>query len=348
MPQTASVRSAYLAGLDVTPLTLDCQIAPGIPRLTILGLGDALGAEAACRVRTAIRATGFEMPQASIVVQTHPSSVRVRGTGADLAIAAAILAASGQIPPVPDDAVLVGELTLRGDVVDVRGMACYDRWCAEHDTMLVCAPTSQLTSHVPVPTLGDLRALDWTPTLSAGISPVPRTPQTPPDALRGAFQAAMESHSIILLRGADGPVSRAVRALHAALPSLAPEQCTELACIHSACRVSFTGEPPFRCPHHSISCAGLIGGGRPVMPGELTLATHGLLLISDVERWSQSQLDIMTRPLQEREVRVVRVEGAWTMPAEPALVVATTTETKTPSEQLLRGLARLGFTEVML
>lgn len=348
MPQTATIRSATLNALDVTPVMLDCQITPGLPRLTILGLGDATGAEATARVRCAIKASGFEMPQASITVQTHPSTVRIRGTATDLAIATAILAASKQIPPIPEDACLVGELTLRGDVIDVRGMQCYDRWCVDHDSTLVCAPTSSLMSHVPVDDLAELRTLDWVPATSSGMEPAPHTPETLSEPLRDAFQSAMSENRLILLRGADGPVSHAVRALWSSLPQLTSDQCAELARISSACRESFAGEPPFRAPHHSISCAGLVGGGRPVVPGELTLATHGLMLISDAERWSQSQLDVMTLPLQEREVRIVRVEGAWTMPASPALMVVSTTDVKTPAPQLLRGLGRLGYVEVML
>lgn len=206
----------------------------------------------------------------------------------------------------------------------------------------------QLLSHVPVDTLAELRSTDWEPVHSPGMSPAPRMPVEPPEPLRAAWEAAMDRHALLLVRGADGPVSRAVRALHAALPQLTQEQCDELVRIHSACRDTFEGDPPFRAPHHSITMAGMVGGGRPVMPGEVTLATHGLLLVSDVELFSDGVLSTLRVALQDREARIVRAEGVWSMPAAPALVVATTRDTKTPSRQILRALAALEVVEVSL
>lgn len=348
MPKTAIVRSAYLAGLDVTPITLDCAVTSGLSNVRILGVGDAAALETISRVRCAIRAADFEMPQAGIVVQAHPATARPRGTQLDLAIAAAILAATSQVPPVPDDAVLVGELALDGRVMSTRGLACYGHWCAGHGMALVCPTSHGNTSYVPVDTLGNLRTLDWEPVHSPGVSPAPRTPVEPPEPLRAAWEAAMDRHALLLVRGADGPVSRAVRSLHASLPQLTQDQCTELSCIHSACRDTFEGDPPFRAPHHSITMAGMVGGGRPVMPGEVTLATHGLLLVSDIECFSDGVLSTLRVALQDREARIVRAEGVWSMPAAPALVVATTRDTKTPSRQILRALAALEVVEVSL
>lgn len=347
MPQTATVHSAMLAGLDVMPLTVDVDIRPGLPNVTLVGVAGADTHEAVSRVRSAIRSAGYEMPHASVIVQVLPSTTRPRGTQLDLAIAVAILAATGQVV-VPPDALFVGELALDGRIMSTRGLACYGHWCSEHALALVCPTSSEHISHVPVDTLAELRSTNWEPTHSPGVSPAPRTPADPPEPLKAAMDAAMDHCAIILLRGADGPVSRAVRALHASLPQLTQAQCTELSCIHSACLTAFEGEPPFRAPHHSISCAGLVGGGRPVIPGEVTLATHGLLLVSDIERWSQTQLQVLSVALEGGVSRIVRVEGTWVMPAAPSMVIATTTDTRAPADQLLRPLSKLGFEEVSL
>lgn len=347
MPQTATVHSAMLAGLDVMPLTVDVDIRPGLPNVTLVGVAGADTHEATSRVRSAIRSAGYEMPHASVIIQVLPSTTRPRGTQLDLAIAVAILAATGQAV-VPLDALFVGELALDGRVVSTRGLACYGHWCSEHAMALVCPTSSEHISHVPVDTLAELRSTDWEPTRSPGVSPAPRTPVAPPEPLRAAYDAAMDQHAVVLLRGADGPVSRAVRALYASLPQLAKDRCTELSCIHSACREHFEGEPPFRAPHHSITMAGMVGGGRPVMPGEVTLATSGLLLIADVDLFSDGVLSALRVALQDREARIVRAEGIWSMPAAPALTVATTRDTKTPARQLLRALAALEVVEVSL
>ena len=349
MLTTATIHSACLAGLDVMPLTVDVNISPGLPQITLVGVAGADTHEAASRVRCAIKASGFEIPQRRIVVQVSPSTIRPRGTQLDLAIAVAILAATGQVV-VPTDALFVGELALDGRVLPVRGLACYAAFAADHDMTLVCPTSIEPLSFVPVDTLDDLRTLGCRHlTHNSAIAPVSFGPQDLPDEVVSAANRAMGHHGILLLRGADGPVSHVAIALQRSLAPLNQAQCDELKLIHSACHDGrFAGEPPFRCPHHSITMSGMVGGGRPVMPGEVTLATHGVLLLSDIECWSQIQLQALSTALADGVSRIVRAEGIWVMPAAPALIIATTTDTRTPADQLLRSLAKVGFEEVSL
>lgn len=348
MLTTATIHSACLAGLDVMPLTVDVDISPCLPQISLVGVAGTDTHEAASRVRCAIKASGFEMPQASVVVQISPSTTRPRGTQFDLAIAAAILVASGQVTVPLDNAMFVGELTLDGHVLPPRGLVCYSDWCADHNMTLVCPTSSDHISHVPLGTLAELRTLDWNHRITSRLEPAPTHPQDIPEALKSAFKAALGTSRILFLRGEDGPVSHSVIACHRSLPQLTRDQCDTLARIHSACSQSFEGESPFRCPHHTISQAGMVGGGRPVFPGEVTLANHGLLLLSDIEHYDRGVLTATRVALRDREVRIVRACGAWHMPAAPALVIATTRDVKTPTEKLLGPLANLGFEEVRL
>lgn len=349
MPQTASVRSATLAGLDVVPVEVECAITPGMPNVTLVGVAGADAHEGVARVHCAMKARDFEMPQANVVVQVHPSTARARGAQLDLAVAAAILAATQQIPTPQEGSVFVGELALDGRVLPPRGLACYDAWCAKHDMALVCPTSTEPLSSVPVGTLDDLRALDYGRLArNSPVAPVSFGPQDLPDDISCAAERAMQRHGILLLRGADGPASHIAVALQRSLAPITQAQCDELRLIHSACRDTFAGEPPFRCPHHSITMAGMVGGGRPVMPGEVTLATHGVLLLADVELFSDSVLSTLRVALADREARIVRAEGAWHMPAAPAITIVTTRDTKTDTKRLLRALAALDVEEVFV
>lgn len=348
MRQTATVRSAMLAGLDVTPLTIDVDITPGPPQLTLVGVGDIVAHEAISRVRCAFKASGFEVPRQRVVVQVSPAEARPRGTQLDLAIAVAILVASQQVTVPLDDPLLVGELSLDGRVLPVRGLACYSDYCTDHGLTLLCPKSSDHISHVPLDTLGGLPAVDWSRRTTSRLTPVHPQLQCLSEALRAVIRACLGTNRVLLLRSADGPVSSSVIALQRSIPTLTQGQCDEARRIHSACSAPFEGEPPFRCPHHAISQAGMVGGGRPVLPGEVTLASHGLLLLSDIERFDRGVLASLRVALRDREVRVVRVEGTWHMPAVPSLTVTTTRDTKTPAERLLGPIAGLGFEEVRL
>ena len=342
MSVSVTVNTACIHGLKVIPLTLDVTVAPGVPGVTIVGLPDASVLESRERVRCAIRSAGYEMPPQHVTVAITPSTLRVTGTQLDLAIAYGILHATHQVPSPQQDAFFIGELALDGRVTPTRGLAAYDDYCRSHAMTLVCPESPEPYSYLSLCHLNELRSLDWgNLSTNPRVAPDDSYPHEFTGFLRDVMGAYLDTNKVLLLRGQDRNVGPAVRTLRQALPRLDQRQCDELRSIYSVCHEPFTGEPPFRCPHHSITPAGLVGGGRPVFPGEITLASHGLLLLSDIENWTPTTLATLRTSLRTRESRIARAEGTWHMPATPALVVATSTDTRPYRNRILGPLADL-------
>lgn len=340
MPQSSVVRSAIVSGLDVSDVAVSCEIDPTKPpEVHVLGMAGS-SFETVMAVRCAVKAAGYHMPRGSVTIRCEPTEARPRGAGLGLAIATSILRASGQIAPPTSHLLIVGEVTLGGNVCPSRGIAAIEDHAETSGLTLVTCDSDEHPRRVDVSCLQDLRQLDLTPTAPERLRPAPQ-PQVAP-----AFDVDMSK--TILLRGLDRDVVDALRLLHASLPVLTQGQCDEVRRIHSVCGEPFEGVVPFRTPHHSITSAGMLGGGRPIVPGELSLATHGLLALTDIERYSDAMLSQVDTAARDGHVRIVRVEESHVMPAAPAMVVATTRDTTTPGERLLRGLGRDGFQEIVL
>jgi magnesium chelatase family protein len=291
----ATARTFTLDGISARPVRVEVDVHRGLPNFTIVGLPDAAVREARERVRAALVNCGFEFPLKRIVVNLAPASLRKAGPGMDLAIAAALLSASGQLEWEGLARVaLAGELALDGSARAVQGALAMTEAARESGAEAIVLPAENGPEAALVDGLGVIAidSLGCLPGLVEGSWDPPR-PQplalqlgsspTAPDLadlrgqphLRHALEvAAAGGHSLLMIGPPGAGKSLAASRLPSILPPLAPAEALEVARIASACGrlESLPAGRPLRAPHHTISAAGLIGGGAPPRPGEATLA----------------------------------------------------------------------------
>ena len=338
---SACVTSAMLWGMEARPVRVEVSLSAGLPGIAIVGRPDTSVAEARSRVRCAIRAAGFTVPREAVTVNLAPSDMRKSGTAFDLPMALAILAASGQIPSEGlERCLIVGELSLRGGVGAVRGLLAYAELARAMGLALV-APEGELAPRRE-PYVG--RFVSSLAELSTGVGDVGETLEAPCDprecdedpdfadvagqeVAKRALCVAAAGHLGVLMVGPPGVgktmLSRCVPGI---LPDLTDEEFFEASLVHSVAGVRErrleARRRPFRLPHHSASTAGLVGGGRPVHPGEISLAHGGVLFLDELGEFSGNVLQALRQPLEERVVRIARVEGTYEFPCDFQLVAA--------------------------
>ena len=341
----ATANTFTLDGISARPVRVEVDVHRGLPGFAIVGLPDAAVREARERVRAALVNCGFEFPLQRIVVNLAPASLRKAGPGMDLAIAAALLSASGQLDWVAMELVaLAGEVALDGQVRPINGALAVAEAARESGAEMVVVPAENgpeaaLAGGVEVVPLASVAGL---PALAAGErtpSPAPlrlRTDPAPgaPDLadlrgqphLRHALEvAAAGGHSLLMIGPPGAGKSLAASRLPSILPPLGEGEALEVARIASATGRLSGGLPagrPFRAPHHTISAAGLIGGGTPPRPGEITLAHRGTLFLDELCEFRRDVLEALRAPLETGEVAIARVGGRRRLPCRFMLVAA--------------------------
>ena len=342
MVETSVVKSAVLRGVEACPVTVEVSVSQGLPGVTIVGMADAAVLEARHRVRCAIRACGFEWPRAHLTVNLAPSEIKKTGTGLDLPIAIAILACTRQIPTTGiTDYLFVGELNLYGGVMPIRGMVAYGMLAESNGLSYVGPATS--SAYVPhgsrsIGSIAELAHGLQGLSEQSGFDRIERPLSGKAEGLdfadvvdqemakRAFVIAAAGDHGLIMV-GPPGagksmmakrmptilsPLSEAERAEVLLIPSVAGQELDAVA----------RGVRPFRAPHHAISLGGLVGGGRPVRPGEVTLAHHGVLFLDELPEFGPGALQSLRQPMEDHEVRLVRVDGTYVFPCDFMLVAA--------------------------
>jgi magnesium chelatase family protein len=340
----ATARTFTLDGISARPVRVEVDVHRGLPGFAIVGLPDAAVREARERVRAALVNCGFEFPLRRIVVNLAPASLRKAGPGMDLAIAAALLSASGQLEWERLSRVaLAGELALDGSTRSVHGALAIAEAAREGGAEAIVVPAENgpeaaLAEGIDVVSLDSLGRL---PALVAGEWEPPRPRALPlgtvaggPDLadlrgqphLRHALEvAAAGGHSLLMIGPPGAGKSLAASRLPSILPPLASLEALEVARIASACgRLSGTlpRGRPFRAPHHTISPAGLIGGGSPPRPGEATLAHRGVLFLDELCEFRRDSLEALRAPLEAGEVSISRASSRRTLPCRFMLVAA--------------------------
>lgn len=349
----ARVDTFTLLGVEAVDVSVEVDVASrGLPSFSIVGLPDTAVRESRERVRAAITNSGFEFPETRIVVSLAPADLRKAGPGFDLAIAAGVLVSAGQLPQETiERCAMAAELALDGTVRPVPGaVAMAERATrlghpriavAEESADEAALPASLAGGDlavVPVRSLRDLSLLG-TPDepchdLVAADRAEPITPGVDLADLRGqpALRAALEvvaagAHGLLIMGPPGAGKSLAARRLPTIMPPLAPLEEMEVLRIASVCGINgrLNGHRPprpFRAPHHTISPAGLVGGGTPPRAGEVTLAHQGVLFLDELGEFSRSSLEALRQPLEDGEVTISRACHSVRLPSNFVLVAA--------------------------
>jgi magnesium chelatase family protein len=339
----AVARTFTLIGVAAEPVHVEVDIGAGLPSFTIVGLPDTAVRESRERVRSALRNSGFRYPDHRITVNLAPADVPKAGPGFDLAIAAAILAAMGQLPrTVVDNYAMAGELALDGAIRPAPGalaMAEGARGLGLRGVAVSPGDAGQAAlveglEVMPVEHVTQLRDL-----AAGGIEPVPRTePPAEPDrdlpdladlrghpVLRRCLEiAAAGAHSLLLIGPPGGGKTLALHRLPSLLPPLSANEVIEVTRIAGVCGEN--GGPrvdrPFRAPHHTVSGRALVGGGAPPRPGEVTRAHRGVLFLDELGEFRRDALEALRVPLEDGLVTITRTTGTVSLPCRFMLVAA--------------------------
>jgi magnesium chelatase family protein len=342
----ATARTFTLDGIAARPVRVEVDVHRGLPAFSVVGLPDTAVREARERVRAALSNCGFEFPLRRIVANLAPASLRKAGPGLDLPIAVALLVASGQLDweRMPRLA-MVGELALDGAVRPVSGVLAIAEAARESGAEAIVVPRENGPEAalvdgievIPVDSLGRVPALaagEWAPERPLPL-PLPLAPARGSldladlrgqRHLRHALEvAAAGGHSLLMIGPPGAGKSLAASRLPSILPPLAPEEALEVARIASACG-RLNGRPvggrPFRAPHHTVSPAGLVGGGNPPGPGEATLAHRGVLFLDELCEFARDALEALRAPLESGQVSITRAGGGRRLPCRFMLVAA--------------------------
>ena len=338
--------SCATRGLAGVPVTVEADIANGLPGFTIVGLTDRAIQEARERVKPAIRNAGYKFPQRRVTVNLAPAELPKEGTSFDLAIAIAILRAEDHSMRL-DGLAFLGELALDASLRPVTGVLPMARCLAMAGIRRLVVPVENAAEAALADGLEVLGAASLQACVehlrgegrlitgvrdesSPGVAPEPDLA-----AVRGQGQAkraleiaAAGGHNVLMTGPPGAGKTMLARTFPSLLPDLPSDAALEVAAIYSLRgtlreRPPTTLRPPFRAPHHSISRAGLVGGGTGLaQPGEISLAHRGVLFLDELCEFSRQHLEALRQPLEERSVTIARARAAITYPADFMLVGA--------------------------
>ena len=341
------VSTAMIQGIKSIPVFVEADVSEGMPLFEMVGFLSSEVKESKERVRTALRNSGYILPPKRITVNFIPANIKKTGSCFDLPIALSILAAVGIVPEESlRDCFVTGEVSLNGAVKPVNGILPMVSEAKEHGIKNVIVPRENqteaaLVKGINIYAVEDIKEVIYI--LNGGEYQKKRneSPKNSGDEkiadfseiqgqrmLKRACEVAVSGMHNLLIVGPPGAgKTMAAMRIPGILPPLESEEQMELSKIYSVCgmfgnREKLMSTRPFRCPHHTVTPAGLAGGGSVPRPGEISLAHKGVLFLDELPEFQKNALEILRQPMEEKSVRLVRINGTYEYPADFMLVAA--------------------------
>ncbi len=346
----SSILSATVLGMDAYLVRVEVDICDGLPQFSMVGDLAPEVREAADRVRTALRNTGISFPPKKVTINLSPAHIRKEGTRFDLPIAAGLLVALGVVPrDYAENIMMVGEIGLNGAVRPVSGVLQTVMLARQMKSKFCIIPRDNRGEGASLPGILVVGIESLKELLECLLSPSyieahtealhlwePECASYSVDfcevngqhgARRAAEIAAAGMHNFLMIGSPGSGKTMIAQRMPTILPALTMEESLEISKVYSACGLLVGKEGlakvrPFRAPHHTISANALAGGGKKILPGEISLATRGVLFLDELPEFSRNVLEVLRQPMEEGWVTISRVNGKYSFPAHFQMIAA--------------------------